>query len=369
MTDGEPIVSRTSSKGSTVLESIRRRVSAASTTSGGDSETDEQYSDTEPRVDLPTNFGLRGISNATSGCFFNQAFQTLIFFDWDDTLFPTTELLDRQGIVAQDKPLHIPEQLAEDLKAWRRALCGYLEMATSLSDHCVIVTNSRRPWVTECIDNFVPEAAAYIGDGPGMVKVVYADEVPEPCTHKARQGFEGLRPVRYGAVDRSEELRAKCMRAKRAAMHVEAERFYSQYPGQTWKNTLSIGDMPYEHDALQDVTFRRRGPSRENCRTKTIMVPSEPTIGEITLRLQFSKRMLPAYVHYDGSIDVDLAMAPDPLRTLAEALEFPELMSCGFPRFAWGIEEAPSPDIAENALHSLSCTVQEFVSDRALRYS
>lgn len=313
---------------------------------------------------------------ATSGCLYDEAYQTLIFFDWDDTIFPTTELVGRQGIDIMEDPGFVPSpELEASLKVWRSAALDYLTTAASLSGHCVILTNSQRPWVANCVAKFLPEASHLIGDGPGQVSVVYADEslvtmrkgrrrssATSTSGNALRLPDEGLRPARFLVADRAQSIRDQCMSAKRAAMEFEANRFYSQYPGQTWKNILSIGDMPYEHDALQDVTFRRNGPDRETLRTKAIIVPTEPTMAEISLRLKFSKLLLPAYVHFDGSIDVDLAESADPLSALSKALKFPELMASGFPRFAWGLAECPSEEDTERALESLASIVQDYVA-------
>jgi len=291
---------------------------------------------------------------ATSGDYYDDAWQTLIFFDWDDTLFPTTELFDIRQLDWKDKSCEIPADLEEELKVWRVAVSDYLRTALFLSKNVVLLTNSKRPWVDHCLERFFPEALSMFGEALGLVKVVYADEVPE-CSSMRRTRSGGLRPLRTSADRMDEDVRMKCTRAKRTAMNREVVRFYSQYPNQTWKNILSLGDMPYEHDALQDVTFWRQGPSRERLRTKAIIVPSAPNLKEITLRLEFSRRMLPAYVHFDGSIDIDLASSKDPLYTLSQALEFPELLGVNFPLYAWGLKQ--EEHVAKSMLS------QEYVRD------
>ena len=79
-------------------------------------------------------------------------------------------------------------------------------------------------------------------------------------------------------------------------MKEETASFYSAYSGQTWKNVLSIGDMEYERDAVNELTFRRKKPFKksEHIRTKTIVLPTGPSISEITNRLKISRPSHPS---------------------------------------------------------------------------
>merc|ERR1712224_913646 len=62
-----------------------------------------------------------------SGWRFAEPAQTLIFLDWDDTLFPTTELFSawRQGLSDNDESWsstdELPQDLANELDKWREA--------------------------------------------------------------------------------------------------------------------------------------------------------------------------------------------------------------------------------------------------------
>jgi len=138
-----------------------------------------------------------------------------------------------------------------------------------------------------------------------------------------------------------------------------AAQFYSRYPEQTWKNILSIGDMKYEHDAVQELALSRQSAAREFLRTKAILLPGGPSLSELTLRLRFSCLMLPAYVRFNGNIDLDLRRAPDPLEAIARALGIPELGSLEFPRHAWGRTPVPEQQTADAALDEVAVTVHD----------
>jgi len=278
-----------------------------------------------------------------------EPMQTLIIFDWDDTLFPTTELFQNWGLPsrAEESALELTLEQERVLNEWREALMGCLREACSLSCRCLIVTNSQRPWVEDCVGRFVPELRPMLGRRTGGVKVVYAGEHLRDSKRLISQ-CRNLRPVRYREPDviperTDDEMQEELTMAKYAAMKQETTAFYSQYPGQSWKNILSIGDMPYEHDALQEVTFRRHsGPPREHVRTKTIIEPTEPSLSELTHRLRFLRAILPAYVRFDGDFDLHLHEAADPMGAVSEALGMPQLSALHISRHAWGREPAPT---------------------------
>eukprot|EP00931_Biecheleriopsis_adriatica_P112185 TRINITY_DN8674_c0_g1_i1.p1 TRINITY_DN8674_c0_g1~~TRINITY_DN8674_c0_g1_i1.p1 ORF type:complete len:379 (+),score=67.88 TRINITY_DN8674_c0_g1_i1:30-1139(+) len=267
--------------------------------------------------------------------------QSIIFFDWDETLFPTTELMERWGQSWDDPNLQLSPHQHRLLDDWRDALREYITEARRLSGKVVIVTNARSPWVTMCLEKYAPDLLPLFEPGPEF-KVVYAVEELE---RRATTGFRH-RPLRQELSASPDEREEFYTRAKFVVMKSEVELFYSQYEGQTWKNILSLGDMFYEHDAIQDVTFHREPPERkdERVRTKAIVLPTEPTMSQITLRLRFSKRMLPAYMAFDGSIDLDLRGASDPLQAISDALCIPDLVEVRFSRHAWGRQSTPGPE-------------------------
>merc|ERR1719265_3034654 len=94
----------------------------------------------------------------------------------------------------------------------------------------------------------------------------------------------------------------------------------------------------FERNATRDVTFKH---GTDNCRTKTILVPAGPSLSEITLRLRFSRLMLPEYVRFDGNIDLNLQEAQDPLEAIATALNMKDLMKVNLSRHAWGRTKEP----------------------------
>ena len=92
------------------------------------------------------------LSVASSGRQFAEPQQTLLFLDWDDTMFPCTELFHKRGLPRRSKDWTTPDpELLAELEPWRRAVKEFLGRACAISDRCVIVTNSRKPWVLHSV--------------------------------------------------------------------------------------------------------------------------------------------------------------------------------------------------------------------------
>jgi hypothetical protein len=260
-------------------------------------------------------------------CFAEPA-QTIIFLDWDDTLFPTTEILDRWGWPSRPEEwgnLRFTGEQERVLHRWRTELENYLRTATALSDRCVIVTNARKGWVDHCIARFAPDLKKLINEEHGA-RVVYAREVYK-VHQRLSPGSPRGSPAQHADNDISEEeYHEQLMKAKFYAMQKEAKKFYSKYPNQTWKNILSVGDAKYEHDAIQELGFHRKAPQRERLRLKAVVTPVSPLIADLTYRLRLATLLWPAYVHYDGDVDLDMNSQAR-LHAIADALEMPELRS------------------------------------------
>lgn len=265
--------------------------------------------------------------------------QTLLFLDWDDSLFPTSQLIDRMGVCMSSAD--IPEDVARALLPWRKAVYEFLCSACSSSGRCVVVTNSRRPWVDKCVDRFVPELRPLLD--ADRFGVVYADEVfrrsrtssQAPKTMGAQsscgclsglvtwvqqliedEDMEDLLSSRHGHDMKD---------AKVFAMESEAASYFSKCPGGRWENVISLGDSWIEHDALLELADTCAGTPRECLRTKVITVPSAPSLCELTLSLQVSRLALPALIRFDGDLDIDLQPSESPVQSISHILSDPEM--------------------------------------------
>lgn len=251
------------------------------------------------------------------------------------------------------------------MERWETAVYELLCTALALSDRVVIVTNSRSPWVTDCVERFAPRLKPLFDrNDVGAPKVVYARDVYAEGQRKT----PGMTPAKYTdecptADEKEEQLTAW----KYAAMKKETESFYSRHPRQTWKNILSFGDKRYEHHAVQDVVFRREGPARESVRTKSYILPEEMSISWMTMAWQYGRIFFPIYVRFDGDFTLDESDRPSLHRMdlNAQVFNMPELLELQFPEevnSGSGADRCPTQEDSSclaTALDELTLVVQE----------
>jgi len=265
---------------------------------------DTKYADTAGVDELQSPLSPTGSSYD-----FAQPHQTIVFLDWDDTLFPTSQLFGADAWNLPSKPeewkwLSLTQLQESMLEEWQDALYKYLLRASFASDAVVILTNSRRPWVDTCLEQFAGNISSVIRHIPGL-KVIYAREfltraATVDCASPVRQALRD--------PDEDEEKHHQIMReAKFQAMKKEVRRFYSRNRMQTWKNIISIGDAHYERDAAQDLALRRQSPRRERLRLKTIITPAEPSIISLSSRLKLGSAVgLARLAELDDDLDIDM---------------------------------------------------------------
>mmetsp|Transcript_20661 Transcript_20661/g.57608 ORF Transcript_20661/g.57608 Transcript_20661/m.57608 type:complete len:409 (-) Transcript_20661:171-1397(-) len=176
---------------------------------------------------------------AMSQVLYKERNQSVIIFDWDDTLFPTS-IVKKSGIevplpwTAQTsvKPSVINKLKEELLRC--DADTAELITAAIAKAHVSIVTLATASWVRACCINFYPACGEKLSEH--KVPIVSATDM------------FGEVPAR-GSVDKEERQKAFSM-LKAKAINYVLRTFYSQYAGQTWKNVLSIGDSVFEREGL-----------------------------------------------------------------------------------------------------------------------
>jgi len=212
--------------------------------------------------------------------------ETLIIFDWDDTLCPTTH--------GQENP-ECAEQDRAQLQAHEEVVARLLRVAGEVG-HISIVSMAGTGWIERTLDNFMPGLKPLIAEL--NIPVTLAREgVPK---RDKRQAFaEGREPSTY---------------LKRRTMMKVVRNFYRTSIGnetkeRSWKNVVSIGDSTAEKLALQDIVLARVQRDRKgrwkDCRCKTIKLKTEPTLAELSAQLCRVAESLPALVMHDGDLDME----------------------------------------------------------------
>eukprot|EP00928_Gymnodinium_smaydae_P028511 TRINITY_DN21727_c0_g1_i1.p1 TRINITY_DN21727_c0_g1~~TRINITY_DN21727_c0_g1_i1.p1 ORF type:complete len:550 (-),score=112.54 TRINITY_DN21727_c0_g1_i1:99-1748(-) len=254
--------------------------------------------------------------------------QTIIVLDWDDTLFPTSYLLDELRLSTstplkdQNIPGDMKKRVVETLKVLMGAVDELLRLAHSRG-RVVLVTLARAPWVTLSCDLYYPEIGQLLKELD--LKIVYAQEGVQVDYDKKKMSDDQVQDY-YTSM-------------KANAIYREVEAFYSQYEGQSWKNIISIGDGEFERLGTHKISMeymvkqgiiskdaaakRVEGEGAVECvsanvdghllrlRTKTFKMLDGPTIDELTAQLRLHVKWLPYLIALDGAFDVDLNTLDD----------------------------------------------------------
>lgn len=212
--------------------------------------------------------------------------QTIIFFDWDDTLLPTSwlrtsPLVDSQGRINPNGPGN--SDLLANLMRYMSGVTSLLRLAQDLGT-VVIVTNARRPWVDASCRAFLPG----VRHAMQRIPVLYGLELVNASGAQAKKGAVNL------------------TQTKVAAMRTAMNEFYSRYEGQSWKNVVSIGDALFEHDAIRAVVKERpEYTAGQKCRVKTIKLLEGPSMAGLEAELKVVAAFLRKIVVLNDDMGLD----------------------------------------------------------------
>jgi len=214
----------------------------------------------------------------TSDAAFYDPDQTIILFDWDDTLCPSSACIECYGLTDAEP---LPEgDLASRLNSVALEAKALLHRASELAAQVVIVTNAGDGWVDSSCTAWMPELRPALTE----IQVVSARAKWEPCGVSSPTGW------------------------KTREFQNVIDRFYSRYENQSWKNIVAVGDAPYEHEALQRVLEENPEGCAENCRSKSVRFMPKPTIDELVLQIRALREALGTIVRNDGDLDLQIPM-------------------------------------------------------------
>jgi len=226
---------------------------------------------------------VANVGSYNSNLEFMESSQTILIFDWDDTLCPSAWMRQRFRCNSRGVTLgNVSKADMDDLRILEQHVIQLLTLAQKLGK-VVIVTNAQRPWVDMSCDEVLPNVKHMLEDIP----VHYAMEM-----------------LSDGEKDRRSQT-SMLTESKARAMRAAVSDFYSVYDGQSWKNVVSIGDAFYEHEAIRRVTRDR--PVQKKCRTKTIKMIDSPSISGMVVQLTILTSWLANIVREDNDVEIDLS--------------------------------------------------------------
>lgn len=200
--------------------------------------------------------------------------QTIIIFDWDDTLCPSTTCMRHHGLsVLGAPPDGVVAQTLEELSREARAL---LEQAAELAEKVVVVTNAEEGWVDLSCKAWLPELQQTLT----RCEVASARSTWEPRGIASPAGW------------------------KARTFEDVIDKFYSRYQHQSWKNIISVGDAPHEREALSRVVRWAPCGRGKRCRSKSVKFVLRPSIEQLTREIQMLRESLKEIVWHDDDLDL-----------------------------------------------------------------
>jgi len=202
--------------------------------------------------------------------------ETILIFDWDDTVLPST-WVQNQGL-RLDAGSELSDGQRCQLSEVATAAAETLRLAKQLGT-VVLVTNAERGWIELSCQKFLPTLYPSLEN----VKVLSARTTYEsaglssPLDWKLR-AFESEIHRIYGPVIPS---------------HLESR-----------KNVLSLGDSVHEREALIRATA-----DLPNCRWKSLKFVERPEIGQLCKQHSLVSHCFDRVVHHDGNLDLCLRCA------------------------------------------------------------
>mmetsp|Transcript_15133 Transcript_15133/g.32632 ORF Transcript_15133/g.32632 Transcript_15133/m.32632 type:complete len:454 (-) Transcript_15133:462-1823(-) len=207
--------------------------------------------------------------------------QTLIIFDWDDTLCPTSLCIEELGVDLQQAA---EGRMKADLDILAHNAQLALEEAQLVSKHVAIVTNAGEGWVQNSCQGWMPSLRETLSD----VEVVSARSRWEPlgvsCPFGWKQReFERIINTTFADQDNDND-------------------------NASLKNVIVVGDAEYEHDALKFVTKLAAPEITAQFRTKSIRFLQKPTVKQLCYQTKSLYEILYLVVAHNGDLDVQIPL-------------------------------------------------------------
>jgi len=265
------------------------------------------------------------VSTGSQAEFFKPE-QSLIIFDWDDTLCPSSWIRANKRVLSFFRPAPNLDKFQQPLRELQANGEALLRLAMKLGT-VIIVTNAMDPWVETSCRNFLPGLLPLVSELPVIyARSIYETQNCDPSssssTPSQRNSTVATRnraplPGLFAASgqnrlsnfnmrvsqQRFDEMAPQ--RWKEVAFEQEISGFYSRYAHQSWKNVISVGDSIFERDALRKVILHRPN-SKKKCHTKTLKLFDDPEIEELIAQVRVVHDVLGMMVQYDGELDIEI---------------------------------------------------------------
>jgi hypothetical protein len=199
--------------------------------------------------------------------------QTLLIFDWDDTILPST-WIQKQGLKLDDSS-KVTEEQCEQLATVAQVAIRTLRAAKRYGT-VVLVTNAERGWIELSCRKFMPSLCPLLES----IKIVSARALYE------KPGV--TLPSQW----------------KSHAFRSEITEFYKSLEPDRSKNIISFGDAMHERLAVFQVTS-----DMSNCNTKSFKFMEQPQLEQVRKEHELIYWCLKHIVSHEGTLDLQVQIA------------------------------------------------------------
>jgi len=194
--------------------------------------------------------------------------ETIMIFDWDDTLLPSTWLTER-GLIRDEDPAPTATQ-----RAMLGRLAGQVSRTLAVAKRhgkVVIVTNAEEGWIEASCRKFMPSLC---------------------------QALEGVSTISARSSYEQQGV-ASPFEWKYLAFEHEIGKFCETLVADGRRNVISLGDSAHERDALIRVTERIW-----NCCTKSVKLVERPAVEQLFKQHRLMRGCFRHIVNHEGNLDL-----------------------------------------------------------------
>jgi len=201
----------------------------------------------------------------------SSSVETVIIFDWDDTLLASSYLSGRGYKL--DSTVEKNSDIELQLRELEQSVINVLSVAMSYGP-VHVVTNAETGWVQLSANKFMPNVVPILS----KLSVVSARSTYEQLFPEA--------PVKWKQCAFQEKVSALVCEDKE-------------------KNVISFGDSHVEREAVRAVT---RGMSRT--RTKSVKFAERPSMEQLRRQIELVTNCFQYIFHHDADLDLQLTISP-----------------------------------------------------------